>query len=108
MAGRRSGMSYLALRQAAEAAAGFQVGVAVPKGSWDFDGYLGVWLFTDHGDFYPGGRARSQERVVALQGHTRYTFRPRLWAAVDATGYQGDGAYITGASRVSHPLLSIC
>ena len=32
-----------------------EVGVSVPKGHWDFDGYAGVWLFTDNDDFYPGG-----------------------------------------------------
>ena len=46
-----------------------EVGVAVPKGRWDIDAYLGVWLFTDNDDFYPGGRTRSQDHVVALQGH---------------------------------------
>ncbi len=71
-----------------------EVGIAVPKGPWDFDAYLGVWLFTSNADFYPGGRTRSQDRVVALQGHASYTFRPRLWAAVDATWYEG------GAARV--------
>jgi hypothetical protein len=62
-----------------------EVGVAVPKGRWDFDGYLGVWLFTHNEDFFPGGRARSQDPVVALQGHASYTLRPRLWVAFDAT-----------------------
>jgi hypothetical protein len=69
-------------------------GVAVPKGPWDFDAYLGVWLFTSNADFYPGGRMRSQDRVVSLQGHASYTFRPRLWAAVDATWYQGGAATV--------------
>jgi Putative MetA-pathway of phenol degradation len=73
-----------------------EVGVAVPKGRWDFDAYLGVWLFTSNDDFYPGGRTRSQDRVVALQGHASYTFRPRLWAAFDATWYQGGGATVQG------------
>jgi hypothetical protein len=71
-----------------------EVGVAVPKGRWDIDAYLGVWLFTGNADFFPGGRTRSQDRVVALQGHGSYTFRPRLWAAVDATWYQGGGATV--------------
>jgi hypothetical protein len=73
-----------------------EVGVAVPKGAWDFDAYIGAWLFTRNSDFYPGGRARSQNRVVALQGHASYTFRPRLWAAVDATWYQGGSATVEG------------
>jgi hypothetical protein len=73
-----------------------EIGVAVPKGPWDFDAYLGVWLFSSNRDFYPGGRARSQDPVVALQGHASYTFRPRLWAAVDATWYAGGGASVDG------------
>jgi hypothetical protein len=76
-----------------------EVGIAVPKGPWDFDAYLGVWLFTSNADFYPGGRTRSQDRVVALQGHARYTLRPRLWAAVDARWYQGGAARVGAMSR---------
>ena len=68
--------------------------MSVPKGPWDFDAYLGVWLFSDNDDFFPGGRTRSQRRVVALQGHASCTFRPRLWAAIDATWYEGGGATI--------------
>ena len=53
-----------------------EVGVAVPKGPWDFDAYFGVWLFTDNDNFYPGGRIRSQERVVGLRA-TRVTHSGR-------------------------------
>ena len=73
-----------------------EIGVAVPKGHWDFDAYVGVWLFTDNGDYFPGGQTRSQSPVVAVQGHTSYTFRPRLWAAVDATWYNGGEATVEG------------
>jgi hypothetical protein len=73
-----------------------EFGVAIPRGPWDFDAYLGVWLFTDNSDFYTGGLTRSQDRVVTVQGHASYTFRPRLWAAVDATWYQGGGASVDG------------
>jgi hypothetical protein len=73
-----------------------EVGVSVPKGPWDFDAYLGAWFFTDSDDFFPGGRTRSQEPVVAIQGHASYTFKPRLWAAVDATWYAGGDASIDG------------
>ena len=31
---------------------------------------------------------------MALQGHVSYTFKPRLWAAIDATWYQGGGARV--------------
>jgi Putative MetA-pathway of phenol degradation len=77
-----------------------ELGVAVPKGPWDFDAYLGVWLFTDNKDFYPGRLPRSQDPVVALQGHASYTFRPRLWAAVDATWYAGGGASVDGSEPI--------
>jgi hypothetical protein len=72
-----------------------ELGVSVPKGRWDFDGYAGIWLFTDNDDFFPGGRRRTQEAVVAIQAHSSYTFRPRLWVAGDATWYHG------GISRVA-------
>ncbi len=71
-----------------------EVAVSVPKGRWDFDAYLGVWVFTKNDDFFPGGQTRVQDAVLALQGHTSYTFRPRLWVAFDATWYRG------GAARV--------
>lgn len=77
-----------------------EVGVAVPKGRWDIDAYLGVWLFTDNDNFFSGGRTRSQDNVVALQGHASYTFRPRLWAAADATWYNGGGASVDGGEPV--------
>jgi len=73
-----------------------EVGVSVPTGRWDLDAYLGVWLFTNNDNFYPGGRMRSQERVVALQGHASYTIKPRLWVAFDATWYQGGAATVEG------------
>jgi hypothetical protein len=73
-----------------------EVGIAVPKGPWDFDAYFGFWLFTDNDDFYPGAHTRSQDPVVAVQGHASYTFKPRLWAAIDATWYEGGGARLDG------------
>jgi hypothetical protein len=75
-----------------------EVGVAVPKGRWVIDAYLGAWLFTDNADFYPGGKQRSQDPVVSLQGHVSYTFKPRLWAAFDATWYWGGAAEVEGGT----------
>lgn len=77
-----------------------EIGVAVPTGSWDTDVYLGVWLFTPNGDFYPGGLTRTQDPVVALQGHVSYTFKPRLWLAFDATWYSGGGARVEDGEPV--------
>lgn len=71
-----------------------EVGVAVPKGPWDIDAYLALWLFTGNGDYYPGDRHRTQDAMVSLQGHVSYTFMPRLWLAVDGTWYRGGAARI--------------
>ena len=73
-----------------------EVGVAVPRGRWDIDAYLGLWLFTANDNFFPGGLERSQDPVVALQGHVSYTFKPRLWLAVDGTWYSGGGTLVEG------------
>jgi hypothetical protein len=79
-----------------------EIGVAVPKGRWDIDAYLGVWLFTSNTNFYPGGLTRSQDPVVALQGHVSYTIRPRLWAAFNATWYRGGSAQVEGGAPIGN------
>jgi hypothetical protein len=71
-----------------------EVGVSVPLGRWDLDAYLGAWLFSTNPDFYPGGLTRTQDPVVALQAHVSYTFKPRLWLAVNSTWYAGGDAQV--------------
>jgi hypothetical protein len=71
-----------------------EVGIAVPRGGWDIDAYVGVWLFTPNAEFYPGGLRRTQDPVFAMQGHVSYEFKPRLWLAVDGTWYSGGGASV--------------
>jgi hypothetical protein len=71
-----------------------EVGLAVPRGRWDFDAYVGVWLLSANDDFFPGGLTRTQDPVVAVQGHVSYTFKPRLWTAFDATWYRGGAATV--------------
>ncbi|HWN81026.1 MAG TPA: transporter [Candidatus Udaeobacter sp.] len=73
-----------------------EIGVAVPYGPWQFDGYCGVWLFTKNPDFYPGGLTRTQDPLFAFQAHSSYTFRPRLWLAADGTWYTGGSATVAG------------
>ena len=73
-----------------------EVGLAVPIGRWDIDAYAGVWLFTDNDDFFPGGLQRTQDPILAVQAHVSYTFKPRLWLAVDSTWYSGGKAQLAG------------
>jgi len=71
-----------------------EVGVSVPKARWDLDAYVGAWFYTANDTFFPGAAFRTQRPVLTVQGHASYTFRPRLWAALDGTWYRG------GSSRV--------
>jgi hypothetical protein len=73
-----------------------EVGLAVPIGRWDVDAYAGVWLFTANDDFFPGGVERTQDPILAIQGHVSYTFKPRLWLAVDSTWYSGGKPQVAG------------
>jgi hypothetical protein len=71
-----------------------EVGVSVPKGRWDLDGYIGAWFFTSNSNFYPSGSLRTQDAVLTVQGHASYTLRPRLWIAADSTWYRGGSARV--------------
>jgi hypothetical protein len=75
-----------------------EVGVAAPRGRWDFDAYLGVIAYTANSDFYPGGVERTQNPVVTVQGHVSYTIRPRAWIAGDWTWYHGGSAQSEGGN----------
>ena len=77
-----------------------EFGIAVPKGRWDVDAYVGLWLFTANREFYPGTVRRTQEPVFSAQGHVSYTFRARLWLAVDGTWYSG-GSNSSGRERAA-------
>ena len=76
-----------------------EVGVAVPLGRWDLDGYFGVLFFTDNTDFYPGGVGRSA-RILSCRSRVAVscTIRSRLWIAGDATWYRGGSAQNEGGN----------
>ncbi len=38
-----------------------EVGVSVPYGRWDLDGYVGAYFYTSNANFYPGAAFRTQE-----------------------------------------------
>jgi hypothetical protein len=65
-----------------------EVGISKPIGPWTIEVAGGAWLFTANKKFF-GGVKREQKPLLSLQGHLIYTFRPRMWAAVDGTYYNG-------------------
>jgi hypothetical protein len=63
--------------------------MSVPAGRWTFDSYAAVWLFTDNDRYYPAMSLRSQDPILALQGHVSYTLGRRTWLAINGTWYSG-------------------
>ncbi len=74
-----------------------ELGLSYPKGRWTLEAAAGAWLFADNDRFYPGTVQRSQDPLWTAQAHAGYTFRPQLWAALDATFYTGGRTYANGA-----------
>jgi len=72
-----------------------ELGFSQPVGRWWFDLYAGAWFFTTNHDFY-GGQTREQDPLIVVQGHVSYTFKPRLWLALDATWYRGGSTTLNG------------
>jgi hypothetical protein len=67
-------------------------------GRWGVDGSIGAWFFTDNDEFM-GGSVRSQDPIVALQGHVSYTFRPRMWMSASLTWYEGGQSTVDGVTK---------
>jgi hypothetical protein len=76
-----------------------EIGVSFPLGHWSLESYAGIWLFTDNTEYLNGLR-RAQDPISSLQGHVSYTFRPRLWAAFDATYYSGGRTTVEDVRKV--------
>jgi hypothetical protein len=72
-----------------------EIGLSRALGKWTLELYGGVWLFTDNQDFY-GGKTREQDPLGSAQVHVLYTFRPRLWIAVDGNFYSGGTTTVDG------------
>jgi hypothetical protein len=75
-----------------------ELGVALPLGRWWLDSYAGAWFFTTNHDFF-GGQTREQDPLVVVQGHVSYTFRPRLWLALNGTWYRGGSTTLNGVAN---------
>ena len=76
-----------------------EIGLSHPAGRWTFDGYVGVWFFTENDTYYPGTSVRSQDPILGLQGHVSYTFGRRAWVAVNGTWYSGGQTSLNGEAN---------
>lgn len=65
-----------------------ELGFYHPAGRFTFEAAAGVWFFTENTDFF-GGKVFEQNPLLSFQAHVSYTFRPRMWVAVNATYYSG-------------------
>jgi hypothetical protein len=72
-----------------------QIGFSREVRKWTFDLYLGASFYTENGNF-SGVRVRDQSPIGSTQVHVSYTFRPGMWAAVDATYYNGGRTTVNG------------
>jgi hypothetical protein len=74
-----------------------ELGISFPLERWTLEAYAGLWLFTDNDNFF-GGSLREQDPVKSFQAHVAYTFRPRLWMAIDANYYRGGRTTVDGTA----------
>jgi hypothetical protein len=75
-----------------------QVGVSQPWRHWFFECFAGAWFFGENND-YLNGNHQQQSPILSMQLHASYTFKPRLWLAVDATGYRGGQTTVDGVPK---------
>jgi hypothetical protein len=79
-----------------------EIAVSHPVGNrWLMDLYAGVWFFTTNKSFYPGTVVKTQDPLVAFQGHISYNVQPLMWAAFDMTWYSGGLSYANGNSMAN-------
>lgn len=73
-----------------------ELGLTHPVGKWLLETYAGAWWFGENDEFF-GGQLREQDPLASVQAHVSYTFKPRMWAALDATYYEGGRTKVDGA-----------
>lgn len=75
-----------------------EIGISKASGPWTLEAQAAVLFFTDNDDFF-GGNTRSQDPIVALQGHAIYAFGSGQWMSIDATYFAGGRTEINDTPR---------
>jgi hypothetical protein len=76
-----------------------ELGLSRTYGQWVVELMAGVWLFTDNTNFV-GGRTRTQDPIVATQGHLTYKFDRNTWLAADANFFAGGRTTLGGTENL--------
>ncbi len=77
-----------------------ELALSHPMGKrWLIDLYTGLWMFTNNNKFYTGKSIRTQDPLGSFQGHLSFTFRPKMWLALDATYYTGGNSFINDVAK---------
>ena len=79
-------------------AAKTEFGLTHPVGKWLLEAYAGAWWFGDNDEFF-GGQVREQDPLASIQAHASYTFKPRLWIALNTTYYVGGQTTLGGVEK---------
>jgi len=79
-------------------AAKAEFGLTHPIGKWLLESYAGAWFFDENDDFL-GGQLREQDPLASIQAHVSYTFRPRMWVALNTTYYEGGQTTLNGLAK---------
>jgi len=65
-----------------------EIGASKALGRWTLEITAAATFFTDNNDFY-GGKTRAQDPIYSTQAHVIYSFQSGIWAALDATYFNG-------------------
>jgi len=79
-------------------AAKTEFGLTHPAGKWLLEAYAGAWWFDENDNFF-GGQLREQDPLTSIQAHVSYTFRPRMWIALNTTYYEGGQTSVNGVEK---------
>ena len=76
-----------------------EVGLTRRLGKWAWDGYGGLWVFTENSSFFPGNSVRKQNLITSLEFHLGYYVRPRAWVSFDSNFWVGGNTVINGVEN---------
>src|SRR4051794_36372683 len=76
-----------------------EIGLTRRWGRWVAEGYLGVWVYSKNGAFYPGNSTRTQNPTGALEGHIGYYVKRGLWVSLDGNFWVGGRTAVDGTAK---------